>query len=112
MLYSQVLLSVSTRFLGIRGWWRCVHGLRFLFHCGGPVNFQMSSANGLEVAKCQAGPLCSCRVERINSIREAGYGVRWLISFRLSRCCSNAHFHSSYCDQMQRVVFNVDVDKC
>jgi hypothetical protein len=55
--------------------------IAFLFHCGGPVNFQMSSANGLEVAKCQASPLCSCRVERTNSIRRAGYGFRWLISF-------------------------------
>jgi hypothetical protein len=82
MLYSHVLLSMFTRFLGIRGWWRGVHGLRFIFHCGGPVNFQMSSTNGLEVAKCQAGQFCSCRAERINSIRGAGCGFRLLISFR------------------------------
>jgi hypothetical protein len=47
--------------LGICRWWSGAHVLRFFLHCGGPVNFQMSSDNILEIAKFQAGLLCSCR---------------------------------------------------
>jgi hypothetical protein len=71
MVYSEVFCLKCTRFLGIRGWRRGVQGLRFLFQFGGPVNFQMCSANVLWIAKFQVDLLYSCSVERINPIRGA-----------------------------------------
>jgi hypothetical protein len=87
-----------TRYLGIRGWWRDVHGLRFFLHCGCPVNFPDVS----EVAKFQAGLLCSCGVERINPVRGAGYGLRWWVSSCKEETLLSVllHFHSSYFDRM------------
>jgi hypothetical protein len=53
----------------------------FFLRCGSPVNFRIPSVNILEVAKFQAGLLCSCRVERIDPILGANYMFRRLISF-------------------------------
>jgi hypothetical protein len=73
-----------TRFLGIRLWWNGVHGLRLFLHCRSPVNFPVSSANGLEFAKFQAGLLCSCtrRVEMMNPVRGTGYDNQVVDFFR------------------------------
>jgi hypothetical protein len=80
MLYCHVLFSDVQSFLGYPWVVSGVHALRFLFHCGGPVYFQISTANGLEVVKFQASLMCSYRVKRINFNRGAGCGFRWLVS--------------------------------
>jgi hypothetical protein len=64
-----------TRFLGICGWWRGVHGLPFSLHLGGSVNFQMSSANVLEVAKFHSALLRFFFFELKGLIRSKGRAI-------------------------------------
>jgi hypothetical protein len=111
ILYSHVLSSDVQSFLGcpwMVEWCPCI---AFFTYCGGPANFQMASANSLEVAKFQTGLFWFCRVERINPIRGAGGGFRWPIYFRTEDILFPVYF-TKLLHELSFVFFRSNAVRC
>jgi hypothetical protein len=85
--------------------------LRCFLHCGGPVNFQMSSANILEVVKFQVCLLCSCIFERIKPNRGVGCGFRWLVPFHTEETLFSV-FCTKFLCILSLVLFRSNAVRC